>query len=337
MSQSIRYSSAQKAVATLVAIGKPKASELLKFLTHDEIRRLMTVSKAMSAVTQDGLELIVSEFEAEFTKGAGLLDSSAKMDAILDESFDDAELEKLRGTAAHVAPETEKKITAWELLAQTEASTLAEYLQTENAHVGAFILSRLPSAQAAEIMNEMGREDRTNILARMMSIAEPSTDAVSFIEQEIVEQFGKSKKGNTKSALARVASILNELGRDTTEETLVDLANSADEGEVSTVRSMLFRFEDINILDPAARTTIFDAIATDTLTMALREADPDLTEAILSSISQRTRRMIEADLKSKIQVRAADISAARKMVVNRALQLSGEGKIELPSREQAAA
>ncbi len=337
MAQSMRYTPAQKAVAAIVAIGKPKAAELLKHLTRDEISKLMAVAKSMSAVTQEGLEYIVGEFESEFTRGSGLLDSSAQMDSILIESFDEAELAAIRGENKAQPQVKEKKLSAWEVLAQTEPQMICTYLESENTQVGAFVLSRMPSDKAAEILSLMDRTARSSILGRMMSLSDVSGQAEEFLEGELLEQFGQTKKGSSKNAIARVATILNEMDRDATEEMLGELSQTVEAGEVSAVKSMLFRFDDISALESSARAAIFDGVATDILTLALREAPAELTESILSSISQRTRRMIENDLKAKPQIRPADIAAARKKIVSAVLKLAGDGRIELPKQELEAA
>jgi flagellar motor switch protein FliG len=333
----MRYTPAQKAVAAIVAIGKPKAAELLKHLTHDDISKLMVVAKSMSAVAQDGLELIVGEFELEFTRGSGLLDSSAQMDSLLSESFDEAELAAMRGEDNVQAPVKDKKLSAWEVLQQTEPPLIASYLESENVQVGAYVLSRLSSDKSAEILTLMGRSARSSILGRMMSLSDVSEQAEAFLEGELLDQFGQTKKGGNKNAIARVATVLNEMERDATEEMLGELSQFVELSEISAVKSMLFRFDDVVALAASARTAIFDAIASDTLTLALREAPADVMESILSSISQRTRRMIENDLKSKVQVKPADVANARKKIVSAALKLAGEGRIELPKRELEAA
>lgn len=333
----MRYTPAQKAVAAFVAVGRPKAGELLQHLSRAEVSKLLAVSRTMSAIPQDALDQIVGEFETEFTRGSGLLDSSTQLDSLMAESFDEADMAALRGESGAGGKPKDKKRSAWEVLAGTEAAVISTYLEAESAQVGAFVLSELASSQAAEILGHMDRAARAQIIARMMSVAEVSSSAKEFLEAELVEQFGQSKAGSNKAALMRVATILNEMERGETESMLGELSQSVDAVEISTVKSMLFRFEDIIALDAAARTMVLDAVPTDVLTMGLRDAGPEITEAILSSISQRTRRMIENDLKSKIQVRAADIAAARKRIVGEVLKLAGAGRVELPKQELEAA
>jgi flagellar motor switch protein FliG len=94
------------------------------------------------------------------------------------------------------------------------------------------------------------------------------------------------------------------------------------------VKSRLFRFEDLPNISKEARTLLCDGLSTEVLTLALREAGEDLKETVLSSISQRTRRMIESEL-SAGKARQTDIEQARKSIAALALRMAAEGRIEL--------
>jgi flagellar motor switch protein FliG len=337
MERIIAHSSAQKAVAAIVAIGQPQASDLIKHLSRAEVGRLIAASKTMKAVTQDGLELIVSDFEKEFTRGTGLFDSSMQIDSILSESFDSAEMALLNGENETVAKPKMQTRSAWEVLAESEASQIVEFLAIENPQVGAFVLSRLPPARAADILALMERQDRTVILSRMMSLTDVSREAEMMIEDELLSQFSKAKTGSNKATLSLVAAILNDLERTAAEELLGDLAASVEPDELVTVKSMLFRFDDIVHLEASARASVFDAVQVDVLTMALRHAEAEVAEAALTAISQRSRRMVENDLKSTVPVRPADVADARKRIVSQVMRLAAEGRIDLPKSESLAA
>ena len=88
---------AQKAAAILVAMGKPSASKLLKFFKQDELKALVEGARLLRTISQADLEKIVAEFEAEFTEGAGLLNSSDRMDTIINESLTPEEVNALMG------------------------------------------------------------------------------------------------------------------------------------------------------------------------------------------------------------------------------------------------
>ena len=95
---------------------------------------------------------------------------------------------------------------------------------------------------------------------------------------------------------------------------------------------------DVVLLTQKARVTLFDGISTETVTLALRRADPALVEAVLSSIGARTRRMIGSELVSgSDNVRDEDIAKARKQIASAAIKRASEGAFQLPAAEPQGA
>lgn len=338
MAEAPRFSPAQKAAAVLAAIGKPHASALLKQFSKAEIRVLLEAAKGMNSVPQSALETVVGDFEREFTRGTGLIDSAEQISEIVTATIGEEEMAKMTEPEAEAKGDDgpgEKSV--WEILAETEAKTIADLLATENPQVGAFVLARLSSGKAAEVLAQFGRTERVAVLGRMMAQGEVADEVAEFIEAEIRTRFTSQRPGASKEVVARVATILNELDKDVTEEAISDLSGAVADEHIASIRSMLFRFEDIIRLDATARATIFDAVQPDVLTTALAGADPAATEAALSAISQRSRRMIENDLKNVARFKPADILTARKQIVSRVLRLANDGTIAIPAPEQAAA
>lgn len=331
----MQYTSAQKAAAALVAIGKPQASALLKLLSKEEISRLHAASKTMSAVTQNVLTNIVDEFEHAFTEGTGLLDSSEQINSMLSESFSPEELAFLDESKSTASIPVKR--SAWEILNESEDGKIREFLLQENPQVSAYVLSRLPPDRAGQICRGFDRQTRAEVLSRIMKAGVPSKDVEILVEGEISTYFSSISGENVSHALGKAATILNELDRDAAEEILADLSDSVGNDQLSAVRGLLFRFEDVAKLGSTARTRVFDGLPADQLTLALRGAEPEIAESVLSSISQRSRRMIESDLKSGVSPRPADVLAARRKIVSLVMRLSSDGQIDLPKIELAAA
>jgi flagellar motor switch protein FliG len=108
--------------------------------------------------------------------------------------------------------------------------------------------------------------------------------------------------------------------------------------DIQSLKSRLFAFEDIVQLTQKARVSLFDSISTELVTLALRNAPPALTEAVLSSIGARARRMIESELgQGSESVSATDVVRARKAIAAAAIRMAREGAFELPSTQSSAA
>lgn len=337
MTMALTLTRPQKAAAILVAMGKPAASKLLKFFKQEELKALIEGARLLRTIPQSDLEKIVAEFEGEFTEGAGLLDSADKMDTILNESLSPEEMNALMGKDQPVQSQKGPP-PVWPELEKVEPARLGAFLTAEHAQTAAVVLSKLAPPTAANVLLTLDKPLRGEIVKRMVSMSAVPPAALRIIENQLRSRvLVDSSTKDTSAGQARVASLLNEMDKSQLDEVMQDLEASGATG-LDAIRSQLFAFEDIMLLTQKARVTLFDGLNTETVTLALRNAAPDMAEAILSSIGARSRRMIEAELgQGSDGVAAADIVKARKAIASAAIRLAREGTIELPTQQQNAA
>lgn len=328
---------AQKAAAILVAMGKPSASKMLKFFKQDELKALMEGARVLRTIAQSDLEKIVAEFEAEFTEGAGLLDSADKMDTILNESLSAEEMDALMGKGKPEAV-VEGPPSIWPQLEKLEPERLGAFLVEEHPQTAAVILSHLDPAAAASVLLTVAKPVRSEIIKRMISISTIPPTAIRIVENQLRSRvLVENSSKDTSAGQIRVAGLLNELEKDQLDEVLLDL-QAVGTPDLDGVRARLFSFDDLPLLSQKARVVLFDGISTELVTLALRKAPASLGEAVLSSISARSRRMVESELGQGSEgVALPDIMKARKSIAATALRMSREGAFELPSMQQQAA
>jgi len=324
----------QKAAAILVAMGKPSASRLLKFFKQDELKSLIEAARLLRTIPQSDLEKIVAEFEAEFTEGAGLIDSADQMDTILTESLSEEEVKALKMPEG--ANDAKGPPPVWPEVDKLDPTRITAFLAAEHPQTAAFIMSKLQPAKASAVMFALDKGLRGEVIKRMLSISTISPAAIKLVEGQVRSRL--LAQGSTKDVSAgqtRVASVLNELDKSQLDQVLADLEAAGTPG-LEAIRARLFSFEDIINLTQKARVAVFDGLSSELVTMALRGADAGLGEAILSSIGARSRRMIEAELSAGGDVPAAEIVKARKAIASQVIRMAREGTIELPSVQEAA-
>ncbi len=327
---------AQKAAAILVAMGKPSASRLLKFFKTEELKSLIEGARLLKTIPQSELERIVAEFEAEFTEGAGQLDSADQMDDILNETLSPEEVNAIMGEGQAVAGNQAPSV--WVELEKLEPARLGAFLATEHPQTAALVLSKLAPQNAANTLVTLDKPQRSEIIRRMMSIATIPETATRIIENQLRSRvLGATNTKDTSAGQSRVANLLNELDKGQLDEVLQDLAD-AGTPDLDAVRARLFSFEDIPQLTQKARVSLFDGLSTELVTLCLRQAPAELAEAVLSSIGARSRRMIESELGQGADgIAMADIVKARKSVAATAIRMAREGAFELPTMQNAAA
>lgn len=337
MSKALEMTRAQKAAAILVAMGKPSASKLLKFFKQEELKALVEGARLLRTISQSDLEKIVAEFEAEFAEGAGLMDSGDQMDTILNETLSQEEMNALMGVDQPVTVENGPP-PVWPDVEKADPARIAAFLTQEHPQTAALVLSKLSPGSAANVLLVLDRDVRSEVVKRMMSMATIPEVATGIIEDQLrARLLSESATRDTSAGQIRVASVLNEMDKDKLDEVMQELEHSG-APDVQGLRARLFAFEDIVQLTQKARVALFDSISTELVTLALRNASPALTEAVLSSIGARARRMIESELgQDPGSVSSADITRARKAIAAGAIRMAREGAFELPSAESAAA
>ncbi|WP_442582394.1 flagellar motor switch protein FliG [Mesorhizobium sp. ASY16-5R] len=327
---------AQKAAAILVAMGKPAASRLLKFFKQEELKALIEGARLLKTIPQSELERIVAEFEAEFTEGAGQLDSADQMDDLFNETLSPEEVKAIMGKDQAVAGNQPPPV--WTELEKLEPARLGAFLASEHAQTSALVLSKLAPQVAANTLLTLEKPLRGEIIRRMMSIATIPEAATKIIENQLRRRvLGETNTKDTSAGQSRVANLLNELDKGQLDEVLQDLQD-AGTPDLEAIRARLFSFEDIPLLTQKARVALFDGLSTELVTLCLRNTPAQLAESVLSSIGARSRRMIESELgQGSDGIAMADILKARKTVASTAIRMAREGAFELPSTQAAAA
>lgn len=335
MVDELELSKAQKAAAILVAVGKPAAGRLLKFFKQDELKELIEGARRLKTIPQGELERIVAEFEEEFAEGAGLLDSADAMDTLLTENLSQDEMNAILGNETHLGMIEETP--PWEALEAIDPEPLADFLVNEHPQTAAYVLSNLASPKAAKVMLSLTKQVRGEIVKRMLSLGSVSDPARRLVERRLRAEFLETNSGKlSKQGQAKVVGVLNELDKSELDEVMGELQQAGAE-DLASLKAQLFSFEDLINLTPKARVAIFDGIEIDQVTMALREANPVLIEAVLSAVGARTRRMIESELSQPSDfVNPVDINKARRAIVSRTLAMASDGVFQLPAAADAA-
>jgi flagellar motor switch protein FliG len=335
--QALTLTRAQKAAAILVAMGKPSASRLLKFFKQEELKALIEGARLLRTIPQADLERIVAEFEAEFTEGAGLLDSADRMDTILNESLSPEEVSAIMNGRQEEAVQ-EGPPPIWPELERLDPARLGAFLAGEHAQTSAMVLSKLAPPAAAKVLLTLEKPLRAEVMKRMMTLANVPETAERLVENQLRSHvLAETSTRDTSAGQARVASVLNEMDKSQLDEVMEDL-EAAGTPDLEGVRSRIFSFDDIPALTQKARVLVFDGLSTEMVTLALRGAAANLTEAVLSAIGARSRRMIESELaQGADMVAAADVAQARKSVAATVVRLARDGAFELPSAARADA
>jgi flagellar motor switch protein FliG len=93
------------------------------------------------------------------------------------------------------------------------------------------------------------------------------------------------------------------------------------------IKSLMFTFDDLVKLDPAAVQTLLRAVDKDKLGIALKGASEAARTFFLSNMSSRASKILQDDMGAMGPVRLRDVDEAQAIMVSTAKDLAAKGEI----------
>lgn len=319
----------QSAAAIIVALGRARAARVLKGFKSDELRVVMDSAQTLKTVSRSELEGLIKQFEQEFINGVGLMDSGDQLNDIFSEALTEEEMERLHEKYQSVTQETEK-LDVWAELAKLDDAALVAFLVKESDQVCAIILNRLTEERVAALLQLLPEDKRSKATARLFGLKPIAPEVMAALEERLKDHFRMdSPSADDHGQLERLAAIINEMSGDAADALMRDLATKLGQDKVDALEKMIFRFEDVVKLSAETRTLVFDGMPAEVIAKVLSDADDEMKEAILSSVGQRSRRMIESELEGNLRIPPAQLREAKKSIASLVLKMANEGKIEI--------
>ena len=318
----------EKVAALLLAMGKPLAVRMLKHFDGDELREITRSVTELGSVPMPLLENTIEEFAGQFIHGSGIISSAAEAQELLSGLLTPEEISDIMSDVTGNSNQT-----IWERLSGVSEAIFGSYLIKEHPQTATIILSKVTPACAAKVMAQLPRELRNELMRRMVGIAMVMEPATRILESVLQEDLLVNVARNNRSGHnARMADIINKMERDQMEDVLSTLAETRPK-VAETLRGLLFTFDDIIKLPAKGRMVLFDKIPTERIVLSLKGTDPAFRDVILSTLSARARRIVEAELTNGGPAPQREVQKARRAIADIALEMSQRGDIDLHSDE----
>jgi flagellar motor switch protein FliG len=311
----------EKVGVILLALGKQRASGLLKKFNPEELNILVRSAEIMPTITASELEGIVEEFENQLGQGAPFFGRPEDVRRLVTDVISE---NKSSGDSSE--PFTARQ-DIWSRLAALPDDILSAHFQAQSPQVAAYYLDRLDSERASLLLKSLPVPTRFDLLNRVLGMGQISPQVVEALESGLNDELFDVDRRPSEKYVA-LAGILNNMDKDEAAEAL-EYLKSIKPKDAEAIRKMLFKFEDLLRLPARGLTALMDGVPVERTVLALQGADAELQEKVLSALAPRARRMAEAELQSPANVPQRDIVAARRAIVDSVLRLANEGTIDI--------
>jgi len=311
----------EKVGVLLLALGKPRASELLKKFNPEELNIIVRSTEVMPTITAAQLEGIVEEFEGQLGLGTPFVGRPEDVKRLVTDVITENK------SSADANDQFVARQDIWGRLATLPDDVLHAYFTKQSPQIVAYYLDRLGSERTSGILKCFPPAERNDLLNRILGLGQVGPQIIESLESSLHEELFDIDRRSSEKHIT-MAGILNNLDKADSTEALEYLANLKPK-DAEAIRKMLFKFEDLMRLSAKALTVLMDGVPVERTVIALQGADSALQTKVLSALSPRARRMAEAEMQSPANVPARDIADARRAIVDSVLKLSAEGTIEI--------
>jgi flagellar motor switch protein FliG len=323
----IKLDGRRKAAVLCVSLGPQVAAEIMKHLDEESLEALtieMAKTRNVEPEQASGVfdEVMELAYARGFLAGGGLYYAREALEAALGPDRADALLRKL-GSAVETTP--------FDFLRRIPPEQIYAFLRTESSQTIALVIANLPSPDlAAKVLQQLPPERQADVALRIATMGQTSPAVVKDVAAVMKQKLDlvMHQEYAVAGGVQSVAEILNQADR-ATERNILDGLAREDPELADEVRSLLFVFEDILKLDNRSVQMILKEVDTKDLALALRGASEDLTDAILTNMSQRAAEMLREEMEIMPPQRRRVVEEAQSKIVAVVRRLEDAGQLTI--------
>ena len=211
---------------------------------------------------------------------------------------------------------------------------LADFIIKEHPQTIALILAHMDSTSAAETLSFFSDELRSEVVIRMANLGDISPSVIKRVSTVLEGKLESLTSYKVEVGGPRaVAEVLNRLGQKASKSTIERIEQS-DDKLATTIKELMFTFEDINTLNQAAIREILKNVDKKDLMIALKGSGDALKEKFLSSMSQRASDSFKEEMQFLGAVRVKDVEDAQRRIVEQVQALAESGAFQIGESDE---
>jgi len=326
-----KYSMAEKVAILLMQVGEDITAQIFQFLDLDTITEITKNISNISIVDKSLATAILEEFYAIFQSNQYISSGGFEYaKEILYKALGPDEAKKVLEKLSK-SMQTGQNFA---YLSKIKPKQLADFIISEHPQTIALILAHMDAAAAAETLQNFPDDTRAEVAMRMANlgdIAPTIIKKVSTILESKLESLTtiKIEVGGPRA----VADIFNRLGQKTAKSTL-SYIEQVDEGLATSIKDMMFTYEDILKVDNKAVQEILKNIDKKDLMISLKSATDELKDKFFTNMSQKAAEALLEEMQFMGPVKVKEVESAQRRIVEVVQNLATAGVIQIGETEE---
>lgn len=314
----------QKAALLLIQLGREQAARVMSQLEESEIEELTTEIARLDRVDPKVAQAVLEEFydtSIGASGGAGGLGFAQQvLEASLGRERASTMMERLASTLQG---------QPFEFLQHADARQVVSLLSGEHPQTIALVLAHLRPDHASAIITGLPPAVAGDVAHRIALMERASPDVVAVVAENLQRKASAVLTPQEMAAVGGVQPLVDIINRTdpTTEKIILESLEARDTSLAEEVRSRMFVFSDIVLLEERAIQLVLRGVETNILATALKGVEGEVREKITRNLSERARENLDEEMDLLGPVRLSLVEEARANVVQVIRRLEESGQI----------
>lgn len=298
------FSNKEKVAILLLNLGPEVAAEILSNFSENEIAEISRIIGKMRSVDTDVSIEVLNEFKSEFQ-------SWRKSEEIID-----------------VIKDHRPNIVPFRYFKHLTSDEIISILFGEHTQLIALVLSYLEPHQSAEIVCAMSEELKIDVLNKMATSTSPPIQIIKQVDELLeakVASLGDRLDTPNERKYRAIAEILNR-SDSVTEKTIMQRINEEYPEIAQEIKTLMFVFEDISIVEDRALRQMLSETETSTIALSLKTASKAVKDKIYKNMSKRMGLMVEEEQQVLGPKPLSEVEAAQKIIVDALAKMEAQGE-----------
>ena len=314
----------QKVAIVMVALGEEVSGEVMKFLSDYEIEEITQAIASLKTISVELMDKVLEDFEQHLLAGEWISQGG--------EDFARAALERALGPqkASEILDRVSSKVASgFYMLKNVAPDQIAPFISSEHPQTIALILSQLDGAQASGILSQLPVRLQSDVAYRIATMDNITPSVIKQIEGSLETQLRDILGGNQDVGGPQVVADMLNLTGSTVEKNVLDQMDAQDPEVAESVRNLMFVFADVAKLTERELQALMREVDQKDIIIALKNADEELKEKVLGSVSERVRTFIQEEMDFLGPMRLSEVEEVQLRIVQMVRQLEEQGQITI--------
>ncbi|WP_194239021.1 MULTISPECIES: flagellar motor switch protein FliG [Campylobacter] len=219
-------------------------------------------------------------------------------------------------------------------LSKIKPQQLADFIIKEHPQTIALILAHMDSTSAAETLSFFSDELRGEVVIRMANLGDISPSVIKRVSTVLEGKLESLTSYKVEVGGPRaVAEVLNRLGQKAS-KTTIERIEQNDQKLATTIKELMFTFEDIITLNDTAIREILKNVDKKDLMVAFKGSSEALRDKFLGNMSQRASEAFKEEMSYLGAVRVKDVEEAQRRIVEAVQALAEQGVFQVGEADE---